>query len=334
LKVPVWIAAAGFVGWGVWQASEFRRSMLTETGVRARGALSAVAESDVSFATNALATNEPAVEIIVPKSGAEEWAAATTPAVLLVDAAISDVPINVAGTMPAEVNVSAEELLARGGSLVEAGRIVEGRSALNAALAQLGEDPRAAGLRQELASMNASVFLGPSLLPEDPAARYATIEPGDSYLKLGRTYGIPAALLESLNPELNPRNLKPGAGVKIVQGPFNLRLYKRASRIDLFARDLYVRSYACVFEDGNYLPVGTYRVSAGSKIKVGAKVWIGMEGIDESDREVSAGWIYGEAGPRGARDANRISGVKVADGDLLQLYNVLVESRSLLRVEP
>jgi hypothetical protein len=120
----------------------------------------------------------------------------------------------------------------------------------------------------------------------------------------------------------------------VVQGPFHLRIFKSAGRIDLYARDLYVQSFAGQVEEGNYLPAGTYRVERGSKIQVGRRVWVGIQGGGETAREAVSGWLYGQAGPRRAKRSDLISGVKIADAELFQLYNVLVEGRSLVRVEP
>ena len=182
--------------------------------------------------------------------------------------------------------------------------------------------------------MNGSVFLGTALLPVDPLARYVDIQPGDSFLKLGRTFGVPAAYLAAINPDLNPRNLKPTAGVKIVQGPFAVRVVKRAARLDLFARDMYVRSYAIALPEGNYLPRGAYRVAQGTKVQAGGRAWIGFEGAEDATAGVQSGWMYGSTGPRGSAAKDRATGVRLADGDLLQLFAVLVETRSTLQVEP
>jgi hypothetical protein len=182
--------------------------------------------------------------------------------------------------------------------------------------------------------MNASVFLGSAIVPEDPAARYMEIRPGDSFLKLGRQYAVPAAYLEAINPSLNARNLKPLTGVKIVRGPFSLRLVKHAERLDLYARDLYVRSFGTTFPEGNVLPRGDYRIAAGTKIQVGARAWIGFEPADSATEDAASGWIYGSSGPRGSTARDHQSGIQVADRELLQIYNVVVEGRSHLYVEP
>jgi len=344
--LPLWAGIAALVGWGMWQAAEFRRSLNDEPGASPASATTAAAAAPtiVNDAPPGIDRNdggEPeqmfnASLRVTP----DEWAAATTPAALDQVNEAAPVPVGVvepavAASAPAEQSsVTADELMARGAQLLDAGHIVEGRASLNAALAVLGEDPRSEHLRQELTSLNADIFLGSTVVAEDPAANYVDIQPGDSFLKLGRRYGIPPALVEAINPGLNPRNLKPATGVKIVQGPFHLRIFKHAGRIDLYARDLYVQSFAGSVEEGNYLPVGTYRVSSGSKIQVGQKVWVGIEGASEGAREVVNGWLYGQAGPRQAKRSDLISGIKLADADLVQLYNVLVEGRSLVRVEP
>jgi len=153
-------------------------------------------------------------------------------------------------------------------------------------------------------------------------------------LKLGREFGLPAAYLEGINPSLNPRNLKPLSGVKVVQGPFHLSLVKHANRLDLFASDMYVRSYAVELPEGNFLPKGDYRIVAGTKLQVGERFWIGFEGTEELTQSVENGWFYGSWGPRGTSARNRATGVHLQDSDLQQLYNVVVETHSQLHVLP
>jgi hypothetical protein len=326
----------------LWQAAQFRSEVLAEVGgprVVETAPVAVAATEPVTVATTDASPDQG--DLIDPSERvtAEEWASATTPAGIVQENLVAD-----AGALldqhggvedHAAVTGTMEELMARGAKFLDAGKIVEGRAALNGALEQLETDPRGEKLRQELAELNAGIFLGSMVVPGDPAAKYIEIQPGDSFLKLGRRYSVPASFLEAINPGLNPRNLKPLAGVKVVQGPFHLRVFKSAGRIDLYARDLYVQSFAGVVEEGNYLPVGTYRVSAGTKIRVGQKVWVGIEGGGDHGGEMVSGWLYGEAGPRGrTRRSDLISGVKIADGDLWQLYNVLVEGRSLVRIEP
>ena len=67
---------------------------------------------------------------------------------------------------------------------------------------------------------------------------------GGSFQKIGRRFGISSDMVALLNPDVNPRRLRVGWGIKVVQGPFNLRVVRSDGRLDLYARDVYVCSYA------------------------------------------------------------------------------------------
>ena len=163
------------------------------------------------------------------------------------------------------------------------------------------------------------------------------IRAGDTFLSLGRAYGVPAAFLQKLNPKLEPRTLRPQTGVKIVQGPFHVRLVKHAARLDLYARDLYVASCLVTFPEGNYLPRGDYEVAPGTKLQAGApsagRTWIGFQGVEPATEGVTSGWMFGAAGPRAPRPGPRHRDSTGGTGPG-ELYNVLSEGRSHVRVEP
>jgi len=240
-----------------------------------------------------------------------------------------------------DASLSVADLIARGKADLAAGRTSAGRYAFNEALARTTDEAEGAQLRQALAGINRSIFLSTALLPDDPSARLVPIHSGDNYLSIARSYGITTAFLQILNPTLNPNNLKPNTGIKIVQGPFAARVVKHANRLDLYARDQYVASFTIEFPEGNYLPRGEYQVAPGTKLQLAGasrssteRTWIGFRGIDEATEPVTNGWLFGSAGPRGNDAKNRATGIHLADGDLQQLYNTLTESHSRLTVLP
>ena len=325
----MWSVAGLLVGWGVWQASLLFRGLIADASQNASQASEAgVATEPTATEFSKLASGtdgEPGgIQTVEVVPVHDPWIEAMMPVV-------EDEAAPVAGGASI---MSTDDLLKHGARSLEDGLLVEGRGSLNAALSMMDNDTRAQGVREQLAALNDAVFLGTAVLPEDPAVRLVEIQEGDSFLKLGQKYAVPAALLEMVNPGVNPRNLKVSVGVKIIEGPFHLRMFKSVRRLDLYARDLYVRSFPAEVVEGDFLPSGTYRLSSGGKIQVGNREWIGIEGVIEKTRDVSCGWLYGEAGPRMTRGDVRVSGLKLRDSDLAQLYNVLVETRSLLRVEP
>ena len=329
--MPLWGLSLALIGWGLWQAEMLRRSMVAQgTGV-ALDAGMAISPDEGAGGDGAAGTMPAAAGptlVGVTAADLSPWPPAAAP----------DVTAALEPTPTFDKALSAEELIARGAGLLEAGETVAGRFALNEALARTTDEVRAAQLRERLAALNMPVFLGTAILPDDPAVRMVPIREGDTFVSLGKAYGVPAAFMQALNPKLDERNLRPRTGIKIVQGPFHGRIVKHAGRLDLYARDIYVASCLVDFPEGNYLPRGEYEVSAGTKLQLGAgsalTTWIGFQGLEPATEGVTNGWMFGMAGPRGNALKDRATGIHVGDGDLLQLYNVLSEGRSHLRVEP
>ncbi len=198
LVLPVWSVAAILIGWGIWQFAEFRHTLIAQ-------AQPAIAPADTAPTTNT-ATTEASPLVVTGDALIDSPSLSTEPLARDVAPLSPPLPLPPPNNKPLE---NADVLLANGISLLDSGRIVEGRTVLNGILATLNDDPRAETVRQQLTALNAGIFLGSAVLPEDPAARYMDIRPGDSFLKLGREYNVPAAFLEEINPSLNPRISNP-----------------------------------------------------------------------------------------------------------------------------
>jgi hypothetical protein len=326
--IPLWSIALALVGWGVWQAELLRRTMIAQGSVSTTQPVMAVGSANVvaQGAQGGEPWTMPAADMEPADPAADTLVLGNGPDAI-------DQPF-LQPTPVFDAALSSDQLFAQGKELLDNGQIAAGRFALNAALSRTTDDAVAAELRSILTNLNAPVFMGTAVLPDDPCARFVDIQSGDTYLSLGRTYGTPAEFIHLINPALNPNNLKLLTGVKIVQGPFHMRISKRASRLDLYARDMYVASCAVEFPDGNYLPRGDYQITAGTKLQLGGRTWIGFEGHEPATEEITNGWLFGTAGPRGTDTKNRATGIHLADSDLEQLYRVLAEARSHLRVEP
>jgi hypothetical protein len=344
--LPLWAAGLSLVGWGLYQAAAFREKLAADYARSQALAMEDSITTRPSLAVEGV-TVVRRVGSVLPRTTTEARAARdptkndTDATIEILDPLTDPDPPRLTPRLlpgiPAplfEATLTPADLAARAAAAFDANRIPDARAALNAALARTTDDAEAQGLREALTGLNLPVFFGGDVLPEDPLACYIDIEPGDSFLRLGREFGTPAAYLEMINPSLNPRNLKPLTGIKIVPGPFRAQILKQAARMDLYLGDLFIRSYPLALPEGNFLPAGTYRLSQGTKLQVANRFWIGFEGAETATASVEAGWIYGTWGPRGTGTRNRATGLIMADADLAQLYNVLVESRSNLLVLP
>lgn len=326
--VFLWTICLSLIGWGLWQAELLRRSVISSSPPPAT--------SQPDAAIDSASIQRPPAPGDTPPELIEAAATDHAPTITTQELAVE--PAHLEPLPIFDPGLSASDLYAQGHAALAAGQTLAGRFALNEALARTTDDAQAAELRQTLSALNLPIFLGSDLLPDDPAARLVEIQDGDNFLTIARAYGINAAFLQTLNPTLSPANLKPGTGIKIVQGPFQARISKHADRLDLYARDLYVASCAVDFPEGNDLPRGDYLIAPGTKLLLGppaaGRIWLGFQGLEPATQSVTSGWIFGTAGPRGTDPRNRSTGIHLATPDLLQLYNTLTEGRSHLHVDP
>jgi hypothetical protein len=313
-----WLFVGGVATWGVWNYISLQHTMLAD------GRSSKPAPGGTMQWVESAAAQPPADPFTVdsPPPGVE------------------DDPRGQAAKPP----MSPQEALAlvdSGTRALNAGNILSGRDQLNQSLPGIPDEAQDGAVRDRLAGINAPIFLGRDVLDGDPYVQMIQVAAGDTFLKLSHRYKVPAEYLEGINPQLTPRNLKPGAGIKVAFGPFHARVVKHASRLDLYARDMYVQSFAVSFDDGNFLPPGLYHVASGGRIalagaagpSIAGRRWVMCEGISDGDGEAVAACIYGSAGPR-ATGSTTLSGVRCSDDLMLRLYNTLVERDSLLRVDP
>ncbi len=245
--IAAWSIAVAVICWGIWQAAALRHTLQNAWNSQRTLATQpqmavAAAQVTATGAQGGEPLTAPAPSGMIPPElpDGSEPAAVMDPLVPPKSAADPDGDSALLEKTPVfDPALSAPELAARGKKLLDAGQPIAGRFALNAALARTQDSAMAAQLRAALSDLNVPVFLGTAILPDDPCARYVDIHEGDSFLKLGREFGVPAAFIQAINPSLSPSRLKPLTGVKIVQGPFHARISKSEHRLDLYARDIF-----------------------------------------------------------------------------------------------
>ncbi len=125
-----------------------------------------------------------------------------------------------------------------------AGNPINARQLLNRALhrvAGLGEK-QATDIRSLLNQINRQTVISSALVPGDPLCRLITVRRGQTPDYLAHIYCITPAMLRRLNPQLDPRTLQAGRGIKVLLGPVDATLVLHANRIDLSIRSNYIIS--------------------------------------------------------------------------------------------
>jgi hypothetical protein len=154
-------------------------------------------------------------------------------------------------------------LQARAKGAMERSDLLTARESLNTALAGMArDDVDAPGIMDQLASLNAPVFLGTDLWADDRRAGLATVRAGDTLAKIAQRVRLPLGLIRMFNPNLNERRMKTLSGIKVVNGPFYARICKAEGRVELYCRDLFVAGYRMEMQNELLCPSGLYRVAA------------------------------------------------------------------------
>lgn len=244
-----------------------------------------------------------------------------------------------------------------------ANRPLEARELLNEALldSDVGEREKAT-IRRTLASVNEDLVFGPKVLDDDPFARTYEVQPGDSLSRIASREGVATdwRFIQRVNRISDPRRVRVGQKLKLVQGPFHAVVHKNDFRLDLFMGPpeypdewVFVRSFTVGLGEDDSTPLGEFVVRNDSKLvnpywinprtgehfgaddpdnPIGER-WIGLRGI--GDYEVITGYgLHGTIEPDSIGEERSMGCVRMAPDDIALVYEVLVEEISRVEIRP
>jgi LysM domain len=246
---PLWVVVALLIAWGISQALRLQSRVHA-----ALHATSAAGQYIQNIETDS--TGTPILTQAVYLSAQQ----ATTPAPPGQDN--SDHP-DVLEVIDPGIIAATENRIARARQQFATGDVLAARNTLNNALEQITklDIPEADEIREELTQINQNNLLGTGLLPGDPMARLITVEPGDTIDYLANLYRITARELLWLNPQVDSDRIRAGTELKVFLGPFDARLILHDARLDIYAGNLYIRSYNIKFITPVLPAPGLYNVS-------------------------------------------------------------------------
>lgn len=253
-------------------------------------------------------------------------------------------------------------LISAGDRLVASGKPVEARVAYSRAYL----DPRATGvergsLREKLTRINDDLVFSTKVTPGDPLTETYTVLGGDNPTKIARKRELATdhRLIMRINRIADARNIGTGQKLKLVRGPFHVVVTKSEYRADLFAgppsepeRWLYIRSYPVgLGEKGSDTPPGEFVIKRHSKLenppwtnpRTGEKFaandpknpigehWLGWQGVGQYETVTGFG-LHGTIDPSSIGQNRSMGCVRMAAGDIAQVFEFLVEEISRVRV--
>jgi lipoprotein-anchoring transpeptidase ErfK/SrfK len=255
------------------------------------------------------------------------------------------------------------QLVEAGERAIAANKMVEARLILSKALllkdAPLDQKP---AIRSKLQRINEDLVFGPKIEAGDPLVESYKIQRGDALARIPRKreLAVDWRMIQRVNRISNPSSIREGQTIKLVKGPFHAVVTKSEYRVDIYAGSpsepatwLYIKSYTAGLGEGNSTPVGNYVVKKNSKLenptwvnpRTGEKFdandpknpigefWLGWQGEGDSAQNTGYGF-HGTVDPQSIGKQMSMGCVRLADADIAELFGMLVEEVSVVRVLP
>jgi LysM repeat protein len=289
--------------------------------------------ADDSFSGPAMETgSDPASAFgqgqnLLPEAGPPS-AGAISPQTAEVDAAIADA-IKLIRSQPADV--------------------IAARNQLNKLLQGQITPEQCRTIKDEMTKLSKDWLFGPAAYPGDMLCDTYTVKRGDVLEILGRRMKVPHEILMQINNISRPRALQAGRAIKLIHGPFHVKVSRSTFTLDLYLQDMYVRSFKVgLGKPGFETPLGHWHVAQGGKLikpawtdpdtgrqykstdpdyPLGSR-WIGLEGVDGAARGRTGFAIHGTKEPDQIGTAGSRGCIRMYNDDVVLMYDLLVPQYS------
>jgi hypothetical protein len=257
-------------------------------------------------------------------------------------------------TADASPKVDAVIAEAMGDITAKPGRIIEARDKLNDALSMPMSHHQRAIVKGQLCRLSEQWLFSGSVFAEDGLCESYRVNSGEDLWSIGKEYKVPHEILVAINNIRRPESLPAGQTIKVVKGPFHARIYRSSFTMDLYLQNNYVCSFAVgLGQPGKETPTGLWRVKSDGKMieppwpdPVTGKIlhkgdpgyalgsrWIGLEGLKGNAEGRTGFGIHGTKDPETIGKKSSRGCVRLHNGDVIRVYNMLVPLHSLVEVE-
>ena len=225
------------------------------------------------------------------------------------------------------------------------------RKHLSAALASGLPTPQDAQARK-LLNQAADVWLFSRYLPTgDEFCRSYRVVAGDRLVQIGRKFAVSHELLMRINGISDAKRLAAGSLIKVVQGPFHLKIDRRRFLMGVYLGDILVRSYPLgLGAAGRETPTGQWLVkvktidpewpdretgrlyrSGDPENPLGSR-WISLEGLTGPAKGRSGFGIHGTIKPDEIGKAASRGCIRLHNKDVEELYDLVTPNKTTVTV--
>jgi lipoprotein-anchoring transpeptidase ErfK/SrfK len=235
---------------------------------------------------------------------------------------------------------------------IEAGEFVAARDSLNAALPSLGGVELDAA-KSMLSDVNQTIVFSPKRFADDTFGGTCKVQPGDVLQKIAARHNVSWELLCRLNNMSDPKRLRAGATIKVIQGPFHAVVSKSQYRLELYLGapggpgSMFVRSFPVGLGKSNSTPTGKWAVNdtkqknpkfwgaaelspmeADDPKNPLGEFWLGLDGLEGAALGSEGYGIHGTIEPDSIGKAASHGCIRLRDGDIDLVYEALMPGKS------
>lgn len=254
-----------------------------------------------------------------------------------------------------EPNPEAAALIAEASAMLseKPGRIIDARSKLQEALRVPMNIRQRTSVKNQLSELAKEWLLKRTIFPDDKLCGSYKVKLGDRLETIAKRYKVPWEILQEINSISRPETLPAGKPIKVINGPFHVKIYRSTFTMDLYLQNTFVRSFRVgLGKPGRETPTGLWRVKSGGKLKkpiwtdketgktyypedldypLGSR-WIGLDGLSGAAKGREGFGIHGTKDPEQIGKADSRGCIRMYNGEVIRVYNLLVPVASTVTV--
>jgi len=261
----------------------------------------------------------------------------------------------IASSLPSEPNSKAAELINNAVTALSASpaNIIDAREKLNEALQIPMSSQQLMFVKERLSELADTWLFSRKYFPQDQLCSSYKVESGEQLRTIGKKFNVPYEILMEINGISKPEALRAGETIKVINGPFHVRVYRSTFTMDLYLQNTFVRSFPVGLAGATYeTPTGLWVVKKDGKLisptwtdpdtgkiyeaenpdyPLGSR-WIALEGV-KGDAVGRTGFaIHGTKDKDSIGKASSRGCIRLYNGNVLLLYNLLMPGVSQVEV--
>ena len=236
----------------------------------------------------------------------------------------------------------------------ETGKIISARNKLNKILHDMTLSKKdRASVKGALTKLSGQWLFSKSVFKDDTLTGTYKVVRGDLFSTIAPKYKVPHEILMVVNGINDAGRLQPG-NMKVVKGPFRVKIQLSKFNMDLYLQEQYVKSYKIgIGKPGEETPTGNWRLKRAGKsdkrpqwyskemrkmlvgddpeYPLGAR-WIPITCLKGDGVDVTGIALHGTNDPKSIGTRCSLGCIRLRDEDVIEVYNVLAAGISLVDI--